>query len=100
MIAVCIATPRVKNQIITNLKDIDPAVYVSIAFYDNEGFFFNEDYQTRMDFSDQEYVKQALLGHEFISEPIIFRMEERSAYILYSRAQHREPLLPSTQDLL
>lgn len=69
-------TPRVKNQIITNLKDIDPAVYVSIAFYDNEGFFFNEDYQTRMDFSDQEYVKQALLGHEFISEPIIFRMED------------------------
>ena len=69
-------TPRLKNQIITNLKDIDPAVYVSIAFYDNEGFFFNEDYQTRMDFSDQEYVKQALKGKEFISEPVIFRMED------------------------
>lgn len=69
-------SPRQKNQVITNLKDIDPAVYVSIAFYDNEGFFFNEDYQTRMDFSDQEYVKQALKGNEFISEPIIFRMED------------------------
>ena len=69
-------TPNEKNVMITDTKDIDPATYVSMAFYDNEGFFFNADYNTRMDFSDMEYVQQGLKGKEFVSDPVIFKMED------------------------
>ena len=69
-------TPNEKNVMITDTKDIDPATYVSMAFYDNEGFFFNADYNTRMDFSDMEYVQQGLKGKEFVSYPVIFKMED------------------------
>ena len=69
-------TPNEKNVMITDTKDIDPATYVSMAFYDNEGFFFNADYNTRMDFSDMEYVQQGLKGKEFVSDPVIFKKED------------------------
>ncbi|MBR5647062.1 MAG: methyl-accepting chemotaxis protein [Treponema sp.] len=69
-------TPQQKNDMIADAKNIDPATYVSIAFYDKEGFFFNADYNTRMDFSDMEYVKQGLKGNEFVSDPVIFRKED------------------------
>ena len=75
-------TPNDKNTMIMDTKDIDPATYVSMAFYDNEGFFFNADYNTRMDFSDMEYVQQGLKGNEFVSDPVIFKKED-----LASRAE-------------
>ena len=69
-------SPNDKNTMIMDTKDLDPATYVSMAFYDNEGFFFNADYNTRMDFSDMEYVKQGLKGNEFVSDPVIFKKED------------------------
>ena len=69
-------TPLEKHNMIADSKNLDPATYVSIAFYDKEGFFFNADYNTRMDFSDMEYVKQGLKGNEFVSDPIIFKKED------------------------
>ncbi|MBO4760079.1 MAG: methyl-accepting chemotaxis protein [Spirochaetaceae bacterium] len=69
-------TPLQKHNMIADAKNLDPATYVSIAFYDKEGFFFNADYNTRMDFSDMEYVKQGLKGKEFVSDPVIFRKED------------------------
>ena len=69
-------TPNERNVMITETKVADPATYVSIAFYDNEGYFFNADYNTRMDFSDMEYVKQGLRGNEFVSDPVIFKKED------------------------
>ena len=69
-------TPNEKNTMIMDTKDMDPATYVSMAFYDNEGFFFNADYNTRMDFSDMEYVQQGLKGNEFVSDPVIFKKED------------------------
>ena len=54
------------------LTTLDPATYVNIAFYDKEGYTIYGDYGTRVDFSDMEYVKQGLLGKEFVSDPVIF----------------------------
>ncbi|MCR5436743.1 MAG: methyl-accepting chemotaxis protein [Treponema sp.] len=69
-------TPQQKNDMIADAKNQDPATYVSFAFYDKEGFFFNSEYNTRMDFSDMEYVKQGLKGNEFVSDPVIFKKED------------------------
>ena len=69
-------TPLEKHNMISNTSLIDPATYVSVAFYDKEGYFFNADYNTRMDFSDMEYVKQGLKGKEFVSDPVIFKAED------------------------
>ena len=80
-------TPLEKHNMIADAKFVDPATYVSIAFYDKEGFFFNADYNTRMDFSDMEYVKQGLKGNEFVSDPVIFRKED-----LAGRAENGETI--------
>ena len=69
-------TPLEKHNMITETKNVDLATYVSVAFYDKEGFFYNADYNTRMDFRDMEYVKQGLRGNEFVSDPVIFKKED------------------------
>lgn len=54
------------------LTTLDPATYVNIAFYDKEGYTIYGDYNTKVNFSDMEYVKQGLKGNDFISDPVIF----------------------------
>ena len=70
------ATLLEKNVALKCASGLDPAVYVTIAFYDKEGYTVRVDSNTRINFSDMPYIKASLAGQEVVTDPVIFNAQE------------------------
>ncbi len=58
-----------------NLAFSNPETYIMVAFYDKNGYTIYGD-GTKVDFSDLDYVQAAINGKEFITDPMIWGVED------------------------